>query len=27
MVASDIKIMQKEVHLKNGGYQTLNYFE
>ena len=27
MVTSDIKIMQKEVHLKNGGYQTLNYFE
>jgi GDPmannose 4,6-dehydratase len=27
MVTSDIKIMQKEVFLKNGGYQTLNYFE
>ena len=27
MVAGDIKIMQKEVHLKNGGFQTLNYFE
>jgi len=27
MVTSDIKIMQKEVYLKNGGYQTLNYFE
>ncbi|MBN1415940.1 MAG: GDP-mannose 4,6-dehydratase [Bacteroidales bacterium] len=27
MVASDIRIALKEVHLKNGGYQTLNYFE
>jgi GDPmannose 4,6-dehydratase len=27
MVVSDIRIMQKEVHLKNGGFQTLNYFE
>jgi GDPmannose 4,6-dehydratase len=27
MVASDIKLMQKEQFLKNGGYQTLNYFE
>jgi GDPmannose 4,6-dehydratase len=27
MILSDIKIMQKEVYLKNGGFQTLNYFE
>ncbi len=27
MIASDIKLMQKELYLKNGGYQTLNYFE
>jgi len=27
MVQSDIKLMHKEVYLKNGGYQTLNYFE
>lgn len=27
MMQSDIKLMQKEQHLKNGGYKTLNYFE
>ncbi len=27
MISSDIKLMQKELYLKNGGYQTLNYFE
>jgi len=27
MVQSDIKLMHKEVYLKEGGYQTLNYFE
>lgn len=27
MVASDIKLMQKDQYLKKGGYQTLNYFE
>ena len=27
MVQSDIKLMRKDVHLQNGGYQTLNYFE
>jgi len=27
MVESDIKLMHKEAYLKNGGYQTLNYFE
>ncbi len=27
MVSSDIKLMHKEVYLKQGGYQTLNYFE
>ncbi len=27
MVQSDIKLMQKEQFLKNGGYKTLNYFE
>jgi GDPmannose 4,6-dehydratase len=27
MVDSDIKLMHKEAFLKNGGYQTLNYFE
>jgi GDPmannose 4,6-dehydratase len=27
MVQSDIKLMHKEVFLKEGGYQTLNYFE
>jgi len=27
MVESDIKQSEKEVHLKNGGYNTLNYYE
>jgi GDPmannose 4,6-dehydratase len=27
MIQSDIKLMHKEVYLKNGGYETLNYFE
>ncbi len=27
MMQSDIKLMQKEAWLKNGGYRTLNYFE
>ena len=27
MMQSDIKLMQKEAHLKEGGYRTLNYFE
>jgi GDPmannose 4,6-dehydratase len=27
MVQSDIKLMHKEVYLKKGGYQTMNYFE
>ena len=27
MVQSDIKLMQKEQYLKNGGYRILNYFE
>jgi GDPmannose 4,6-dehydratase len=27
MIESDIKLMHKEVYLKKGGYQTLNYFE
>ena len=27
MVSSDIKLMKKERYLKDGGYQTLNYFE
>ena len=27
MVASDLKQAEKEVHLRNGGYQTLNYYE
>jgi len=27
MIESDIKLTHKEVYLKNGGYQTLNYFE
>jgi GDPmannose 4,6-dehydratase len=27
MIESDIKLMHKEVYLKNGGYQPLNYFE
>ncbi len=27
MTTSDIHLMKKEAHLKNGGYRTLNYFE
>jgi GDPmannose 4,6-dehydratase len=27
MMASDIKLMQKDQYLKEGGFQTLNYFE
>tara|TARA_R110000744_G_scaffold322652_1_gene428600 strand:- start:29 stop:661 length:633 start_codon:yes stop_codon:yes gene_type:complete len=27
MMQSDLKLMQKEQHLKEGGYTTLNYFE
>ena len=27
MIDSDIKLMQKEQYLKNGGYRILNYFE
>ena len=27
MMQSDIKLMQKDCYLKEGGYQTLNYFE
>lgn len=27
MVSSDIKLMKKDQYLKNGGYETLNYFE
>lgn len=27
MMDSDIKVMKKEVYLKEGGYETLNYFE
>lgn len=27
MIESDIKLTHKEVYLKKGGYQTLNYFE
>jgi GDPmannose 4,6-dehydratase len=27
MIQNDIKLMHKEVYLKKGGYQTLNYFE
>jgi GDPmannose 4,6-dehydratase len=27
MMSSDIKLMQKDKYLKDGGYQTLNYFE
>jgi len=27
MVASDLKLMKREVLLKDGGYRTLNYFE
>ncbi len=27
MMQSDIKLMQKDAYLRNGGYNTLNYFE
>ena len=27
MMQSDVKLMQKEAYLKEGGYQTMNYFE
>ena len=27
MIASDLKQAEKEVHLKDGGYKTLNYYE
>jgi GDPmannose 4,6-dehydratase len=27
MMQSDLKLMQKDQYLKDGGYQTLNYFE
>jgi len=27
MVKNDLKLMQKDQYLRNGGYQTLNYFE
>jgi len=27
MMSSDLKLMQKDRYLKDGGYQTLNYFE
>ncbi len=27
MVASDLDLMKKDEHLKNGGFKTLNYFE
>ncbi|MFH0841630.1 MAG: GDP-mannose 4,6-dehydratase [Bacteroidota bacterium] len=27
MVISDIRLMKKESHIKNGGFRTLNYFE
>ena len=27
MVLADLQLMKKDEHLKNGGYQTLNYFE
>ena len=27
MMTSDLKLMQKDKYLKDGGYQTLNYFE
>jgi len=27
MMESDVKLMQKEQHLHDGGYDTLNYFE
>jgi len=27
MMQSDIKLMQKDAWLREGGYRTLNYFE
>ncbi len=27
MISSDIHMMKKEAHIKNGGFRTLNYFE
>jgi GDPmannose 4,6-dehydratase len=27
MMKSDIKLMEKEILLKNNGFETLNYFE
>lgn len=27
MITSDIHLMKKEAHIKNGGFRTLNYFE
>ena len=27
MVKSDLKLMQKDKYLKDGGYEILNYFE
>ena len=27
MMQSDVKLMQKDQHLKNGGYKTFNYYE
>jgi len=27
MMQSDIKIMKKDQYLKDGGYETLNFFE
>ena len=27
MVKSDVKLMKKERYLRDGGYQTMNYFE
>jgi GDPmannose 4,6-dehydratase len=27
MMKSDIRLMQKDAYLREGGYRTLNYFE
>jgi GDPmannose 4,6-dehydratase len=27
MVSSDLLLMKKESHIRNGGFRTLNYFE
>ena len=27
MIKSDLKQAEKEIHLRNGGYETLNYYE